>query len=91
MRYGLMVLGLFGVMVAAFAALPTEKVWEFSVPKQETAPWSTWNADLMPLPCKSGLRIAVEGRLKWLGLELSPSSPDASPGSPSATAARGST
>jgi hypothetical protein len=74
MRYGLMVLGLVGLMVVGFVMLPAEKVNEFVLPATgpSSSGWASFaNAPGPALPRKSGLRIAVEGRLKWLGIEIS--------------------
>lgn len=82
--WGVMVLGFIGVGLLGFVSLPSAPINELAVAKEPYKPWSAWDkdADLTPLPRKSGLRIAIEGRLKWLGIELT-SSPDASPGSSS--------
>lgn len=62
---GLVVLGLVG----GFAALPTapvahyySKTPEEAASSQKTG-WAAYRGDPKP-----GIRIAVEGRLKWLGL-----------------------
>jgi hypothetical protein len=30
--------------------------------------WDAWNVDTSKLQRKNGLRMAIEGRLKWLGV-----------------------
>lgn len=64
MRYGLMVLGL---LVAVVFLMPAERVPAVAGdPDFVYIPNRDANGE--PYKQKSGLRIAVEGRLKWLGL-----------------------
>lgn len=72
MRYLLGILAVVVVIVGGFAALPTDKVYAYRAPPH---PYD-WTRDKQePLQVKSGLRMAIEGRLKWLGIEVSDPSP----------------
>lgn len=85
------VLGVLGLLAIAFVFLPTEKIDPYiDDGRPRITGWAAWQDDgRAPMERKSGLRIAIEGRLKWLGVDVS--GPASSPGSSSGTAARGST
>jgi hypothetical protein len=71
MKIVLMVLGFCGVMVLFFGVVPAAKVDEAvreEPAEKPSGPWSGWGEPGRVIAYKSGLRIAVEGRLKWLGV-----------------------
>ena len=85
MRYGLMVVGFCGVIGLFFVVVPAEKVGEnvFESDKcyraGEAEPvdcprgWAAWAADAPSRKVShknNGLRMAVEGRPKWLGVAI---------------------
>jgi len=67
----LKVLGFVGLMVVGFFLVPAEKVVSHSaadVARQHAVVLASPYRDEPELKQRSGLRAAVEGRLKWLGL-----------------------
>jgi hypothetical protein len=67
MRLGLMVLGFLAIVLVTFVGVPAERT-PAVVGEQAFAYVPDPDANGKPFQRKSGLRIAVEGRLKWLGL-----------------------